>query len=101
MAFVQTMDQLLLVVFCIARYQDCYQTIPSSNESYMDIRDIAIYILISNRNDTSRIASMVLSTQILGGLSFAQGQDPIELNFQLTVSACSLHSDKVIICMII
>ena len=29
----QTMDQLLLVVFCIAQYQGCYQTIPSSNES--------------------------------------------------------------------
>ena len=43
--------------------------------------------LCSDRNDTKRVASMVLSTQILGGASFAQDQHPIELNFQLTVSS--------------
>ena len=32
MAFVQTMDQLQSVVCYIKQYQDCYQTIPSSNE---------------------------------------------------------------------
>ena len=46
MAFVQTVDQLLLVVFCIAQYQDCYQTISSSNELYMDVRDIRMFYLL-------------------------------------------------------
>ena len=37
----------------------------------------------SNRNDTVTVNSMVLSSQILGAVSFVH---PIELNFQLTVS---------------
>ena len=85
--FVQIMEQLQLAVCCIKQYQNCCQTTQSSNECLTTkyiIRQI-VYVY-SNRNDTTRVASMVLSTQILGGVSFAQDQFSVELNFQLTVS---------------
>lgn len=41
-------------------------------------------VFYSNRNDTIRVGSIVLSSQILGSTSFANDEHPIQLNFQVT-----------------